>query len=184
MWFNICTVVTDKYESLSPILMGIKQNVSVNLKHVMWWVIVEKSSGVQKVFEELAKPPNQPPGVFESIAFPVVVMPKNGDAKNTFLNACNHGYVYFCDEDNYPHPFLVTKIKHHLYGPSYKVPCVHPLDDTLIIPKEYLGQYMFGRPDIGTNRFTMEDDFVARVEKGSTIVQFKDSKSFYRKFSV
>ena len=184
MWFNICTVVEDDFKNLPAILEGIKQNIIPHKKNTMWWIITKNAAGVKVVMETLAGTVGYaPPATFEIIGFPIVIMPANGDPRNTFLNACNHGYVYFCDADNYPHPFLLKDLKHQLYGPSYKVNCVSISDESFKPDEAYLGQYILSRYDIDAARFTLNDDFISLVRKGNNIVHFKESRSFYRKNS-
>lgn len=183
MWFNICTVVDDEFSNLGPMLQGIKQNIVPHYRNLMWWIIVNKRDDVQKVMEAFAAEIT-PPQMFETIGYPIVIMPKNGDPRNTFLNACNHGYVYFCDIDNYPHPFLLKDLKHQLYGPSYKVKCVDPKDELFVPDQEYMGQYILSRPDIGITRFGIGGEFIANLGKEVNIMFFKESRSFYRKNAV
>lgn len=179
MWLNICTEARDNIENLGHILGGIKTNIYPHKKNVMWWIMTKDKKDITKVKEAIASSnESTPPVTFETIGFPVIIMV--GD-KNVFLDTCNHGYVHFCHEFDYPHPFLVNNIRDYMYGPSLKLKCVIPGSGEAVNDKEYLGQYLLSRYDIDSVRFGNENDFITRLEKTVNILSKPEGRTFYRK---
>lgn len=178
MWLNICTEAKDNIDNLDHILGGLKSNIFPFKKNIIWWIMVENSECIDKVKKSLCSiKENTPPTTFESIGYPVIIMIGN---KNVFLDSCNHGYVYFCHERDYPHPFLVNNTRDYMYGPSLKLRCVDRNGDQ-VNDKEYLGQYLISRSDIGDLRFGNENDFITKLESKVSFVSRPEGRTFYKK---